>query len=156
MLLLLGPQAHPFHLSRCEMDYRPDRQTIEIAIKLFSDDLEEGMNFRFQDKMWLGTDQEHPKADTLLLAYLNEHLHVSVDGAGLAYTWVGKEVGMDVTWLYVECQHVPAAQAFQIQHTSLMELFEDQRNMLDFRCNGQKHSLLFRKGEGPQVVLLEE
>ncbi len=144
--------AHPFHLSTCEIDYRPDKQRLEIAVKVFTDDLEEGLAFRFQEKIWLVEENEAAEIDRKLYTYLNEKVQINADQQPLAMSWVGKDVQMDVTWLFVEVENVPEVKQWEIVNRILFELFDDQRNMLTFRANGKKETRLFQHKESKHQV----
>src|SRR5688500_14334850 len=67
-------EAHPYHISVAEIKYNPKTQSLEIALKLFTDDLEETLS-KLAGKPVLVTDVAAPK---LLEAYFQKNFLVEL------------------------------------------------------------------------------
>lgn len=129
--------AHDFHYSRTDIHWNSTRHTAQATVRMFTDDLERVMLETHAishpqsetPRLWLGDASEWLGADSLALAVVNEHLEVRVAGRPLSWTWVGKEVSLDVTYLYFESDalDVPPAE-WTVTSTLLLAQFEDQVN----------------------------
>jgi hypothetical protein len=90
----------------------------------------------------LGTDHEPPQADSLLFRYILKNFQVRLDGQSRRPVFIGKEVELDVTWCYVEIEHVDDFTILEITNKMLTELFEDQSNIVNVRAFGRTSGLL--------------
>ena len=143
-LVLLSP--HEFHLSLTEIDHNAEKKTLQIAVKLFTDDLTVALERSGKKKLNIGAQNEVPEANELIAAYLKQLLLLKVNGKQVAFDYLGKEAEKDATWCYVEVKNVAKVQTLEVQNTLLLEAFDDQTNMVNLNINGRKKSGLARKG----------
>lgn len=143
-LVLLSP--HEFHLSLAEIDHNAEKKTLQVAVKLFTDDLTVALEKPGAPKLYIGTADEPPKANEIIAAYLKQHLLLKVNGKEVAFDYLGKEAETDATWCYVEVKNVARIKTIEVQNTLLLEAFDDQTNMVNLNINGIKKSGLARKG----------
>lgn len=137
------PAVHDFHTSLTEINYNPKTKSLEMTIRVFTDDLELALTTINNGKA-VKIKPEDFSTDALTLKYLRKHLaFVSPNKDVVAYDFIGKEVELDATWLYVE---VPAATNFQgysIFNSIMTELFDDQTNLLNLIYPDKKKSFVF-------------
>ena len=138
--------AHEFHLSLTEIRHNSESRSIEVSIKLFTDDLLVALEQAGAPKMELGTENEPPEANELIESYLKAHFKLMVNGKPTEFTYLGKEAELDATWCFVEVKDVKKVQNIEVQNTLLLEAFDDQTNMINLNINGRKKSGLARKG----------
>lgn len=143
-LVLFSP--HEFHLSLTEIDHNAEKKTLQIAVKLFTDDLTVALERSGKKKLNIGAQNEVPEANELIAAYLKQLLLLKVNGKQVAFDYLGKEAETDATWCYVEVKNVAKVQTLEVQNTLLIEAFDDQTNMVNLNINGRKKSGLARKG----------
>ena len=136
---------HDFHLSKAEVHYNEQNQSLEISLHIFLDDLEDGMMQIGMENPNFSTSQEHPKADSLLYVYLASHFAAIVDDQKISFDFLGKEDGEDLTaiWCYLEGKNVPPPKKIEIENTILVDLFDDQKNIVAFTSPMKKEFLLF-------------
>ena len=60
-------------------------------------------------KIWLGDDEEWSAVDEAIAAWLDANLTLQLGDSTLAWTWVGKEIELDVSYLYLESAPSQAA-----------------------------------------------
>ncbi len=145
LVLVFGP-LHEFHLSLMEIDHNTEKKTLQIAVKLFTDDLTVALEKPGGVKLHIGTPNEPPKANELIANYLKQHVLLKVNGKDVVFNYLGKEAETDATWCYLEVQNVAKVQTLEVQNTLLLESFDDQTNMVNLKINGRKKSGLARKG----------
>ena len=68
----------------------------------------------------------------------------------MEYTFIGREITDDLaaTWCYLEIPEVKDCRSMTIKNDILMELFDDQRNIIDITGpQNQRGYFLFHKGK---------
>ena len=124
---------HNFHFSRTEAQWNPESNTVQVTMRLDTDELElalqkhQGLPEAF--RIWLGDDQEWPEANSAIYLWVTDHLSIHVAGTDCVWNWVGKEVELDVTYLYLESQPVDGKAAeWRIDNTLFLDQELDQVN----------------------------
>lgn len=153
-------EAHPFHTSQAEADYRPAAGKLEVALRLFTDDTEvalsrrAGRTVKFAGVSTLETD-------ALLEAYVRALFVVTApDGAVQRLTWIGREItdGGQHLWVYFECALPGGPARARIANRVLRETFSDQINSVRVRDHGaapaRQVTLLFT-GDAEQTVVFD-
>jgi hypothetical protein len=142
LLGLAGAGAHPIHLSLTTIDCNARSKSLEITHRFFVDDFEKEVEAWADAKLRLGTPQEHAQADSLLRAYLALHFSLRLNDKPAAGVFVGKEVEAEHIWIYVEVPDVKKLRKAEVRHTSLLGRFDDQRNLVNFSCEGEKKAVI--------------
>lgn len=131
-------KLHDFHFSRTDMRWNPQTQTVQTTLRVFTDDLE--LALRNHDdlgeevKIWLGDDEEWPSADDAIAAWLDANLTLQLGDSILAWTWVGKEIELDVSYLYLESSPVSGRGAtWRVTNRLFFREFADQVNEVYLR-----------------------
>ncbi|WP_459516182.1 DUF6702 family protein [Aquirufa regiilacus] len=145
---LLG-NVHPFHSSVGECIYNAKDKVWEISIRLFQDDLEQGLT-AFTSKRFVF--QEDPQTDKVLESYLRKHLGVQVNQQlTTPYRYLGWEPVKDVIWVYVEVPTEQYLKGMYWENSLLAETFPDQTNLFHVARGEQKHSYLFQENKWIQL-----
>ncbi len=150
--LLLG--VHPFHLSVTEMFHNAEEQRLEVSVKLFVDDVELAIEKAGFGKTYLSTKKEVEKAEVFIYAYLLDNLELSLDGAEVAFSYLGREYEPgNVMWCYLEVKDVNAFSKVSLRNHILTEVFDDQQNIVHIKRAQQTKSLRLRKGKDKAQVI---
>ena len=160
-LLLLMPlmalARHTYHSSILELRINPDKQQVELALKVFTDDLENALSKGRPQHLSLQDPRALPLAD----AYVREHLALTLPAAApgqtsqaLAVQFVGMQPEKDAYWLYAKAALPRATTSFLLRNTILLDLFSDQMNIVNAEGNAKKVSALFRAGHEQEVISL--
>lgn len=150
--------SHDFHVSQCEIQYRPGEGQIAVAMHLFIDDLELALNNVGYDSLYLCTEKEDQAANDLILEYLQAHFSITLDGKVMKYALLGKEVSEDLmgVWCYIEALDVPPFSSATIRNEVLLNTFDDQKNIVSFEYLGvRKKHFLFDRKDPVQNFLIE-
>jgi len=120
---------------------------VEVALKVFFDDLEDGVVQIGGPELHLFTEKEHQDADQWVFKYLSQNLKMEINGKNAQLNWVGKETDskhdIQSLWVYMEVKDVRKIKELKISNTILSDVHSDQRNMLHLKCNDKKVSWLF-------------
>lgn len=147
-LLAMQPaSAHDYHASITDVAYNPRTQSLEVAVKVFMDDLEDALSRQAKSNITYSSSSVAVKEQ--LADYLKSTLSFElVKGKPLKARLVGSEEDADVVWLYVE---VPVQQAaltqLYIKNAILTDMFTDQMNIVNVNYNGKTESVLLQPGE---------
>jgi hypothetical protein len=136
LTLTSSAPAHKFHFSFTEVVHNTQNQSLEITIRIFTDDLENTLQSEREELLRLGDEREHEDADLLIESYLKNNFSLQINGTPLVLDFLGKEVDHDITFCYLELPQVPPTNAMTIQSTILFELFSDQLNRVKVEFNG--------------------
>lgn len=141
---------HEFYVSVCEIDYNEENKSLEIALKLFTDDLEKAIEK--QGVVGYKLDDTE-KSDEYLFKYLKNGFQLTVNGKKIEYTFIGKEVLLDnVTWCYMEAKGIAEVKSVEVMNALLTELFDDQKNMVHVKVGDKTKSLILRKSANKDVL----
>lgn len=153
LLLPLLAWAHAYHASIMELRVNPQKQRLEVALKLFTDDLEKALSVNQAAPVRLDVT---PRAqlDPLLGSLLRRSVQFSArpNEPQLPLTLVGLQKESDAYWLYFTVPLPATARGVSLRHQLLQDLFPDQMNIVNLDANGRKQSLLFREGEERQEL----
>ena len=148
--------AHKFHTSFTRVEYDASAQSVEITIRTFADDLESILTRRHRRSVRLGKDKE---AERLVFEYLKNNFELQTGGGGareatrsVELRWVGMELRADAAWLYVEGHVQGGLGGARLRNQLLFDLFEDQVNLVNVLYEGKKSDLVFKRGDGAQVI----
>jgi hypothetical protein len=136
--------VHPFHVGLAELHI--DSQGVQLAIRVFTDDLEMALGKRFRT----GVDLAH--GDSLSHAQmiqnlLRETVTLTADRQAVQFAYIGREWEEDAVWLYLEGDFYRRATEWALKITLLSELFPDQRYVTRIHQYGQTGSQLL---SGPE------
>ena len=137
------------------MHFDAKSQTVEISIRMFTDDLETALTRESGGKpVQFGGPV---KLDPLLERYVRKHFIVAdTQRKQRPYTYVGYEQESDAHWVYLE---MPASgtdtfRNLVMKQDILMDVFGDQVNLVNIQYHQQKKTVVFRNNQPVQAVSL--
>ena len=150
LTVLLVP--HDYFISILTMRHDPVAHTIDMTWHMTAHDVEHALANVADLK--LGSQHEHPKADSLLNAYFVDHLHLSKDNSELQWQWIGKELERENLFCYMQVQHMNSLVGLRISNTLLHDVFAEQQNKViveGIGGGGPVWTYTFNLGDGPVV-----
>jgi myo-inositol catabolism protein IolC len=147
--------AHDFHVSKCLIEYNPQVKALQISMHIFIDDLELALESQGTERLFICTRMEHPKAETYMQRYLEQNFQLSVNKKSIKYNFLGKEISEDMAavWCYLEITDITAVQSVQVTNSLLMEVYDDQKNLVQIKVPGKKQGyFMFEKGRSTDKV----
>ena len=149
-LSLNAYQIHDFYISVCQIDVNEASQSLELTLKIFTDDLEETMKNNGAGQLNIGLPEESASTEKLLAEYLLKNIRIHLDGKKMSARFLGKENEANVTWIYIEVPNVSNFKSLRIKNTVLMDSFDKQTNLINVIKKKVKKSLILNteKKEG--------
>jgi hypothetical protein len=140
--------AHPFFISLTEMRYNPNTKKMEIAQKIFWDDLEVALAKDFKESVDFLNPKDKTKLNNQIKTYLLKHNQVWVNGKPLSLTYLGYEVDEEAAWIYMESSPAELPKTVEVRNTILVEEFSGQQNIIHVYFQSKSpRSMLLGKGE---------
>jgi hypothetical protein len=116
---------------------------MEISCKLFTDDIEEALQKLNHTRVDLARSGENKMVHQQVRAYLQERLHVVINGIPSKLELVGFETENDITWFYLESTvEVPKTTPVNIKlsNSLLYDFLPHQTNVVQVIWNGQERT----------------
>ncbi len=155
-LSLLSFAMHKYYVSITEAAYNVESEKFEISVKFIGHDLEGALEEAGAPNLYLGTEKEHEKADYYLEQYINQRLHMIVDGESLNCKFIGKEINNDdFIYCYLESNKIASPKKITIKNTLLTEVFNKQANTVYLKVGGQKFNYSLNKGKVSETHTIE-
>lgn len=133
---------HKFYVSNTIVEQNPRTGSLEIMIKLFTDDLERAIQQDGHPDIRLTGDDNHA-TNVAIQSYLEKHFWLKFQSRLTPLIYVGQEVEADLTICYFELAQLPEFNFIEVKNNLLMEVFADQKNVVDININGKRQTLIF-------------
>ena len=122
--------------------YCASKKTFEIAIKIFSDDLQLAISNEINKEVEIGTEREVENADELIQNYIQNHFNLLADKTKIKLNYIGRELiekEFFAMWIYLEAENIEDFKELMVFNTVLIE-----------EHNTQQNDIFFKKGERVQ------
>lgn len=132
--------AHPIHLSMTEFFQGKEGQPMEMSVTLFMDDFATAINYKAHEKQ---VQQGKLKPETLMERYLKEKLSVQINDKAVDFALERTESNMNAVTCYFRFRpQVSEVHHIRIESKIFLELFDDQRNMVQIQIPGKKNGMI--------------
>lgn len=149
--IMLTAALHPIHLSVTEIYTLEKTQELAFSITFFLDDFGSAAGY---DKYAEDINSGKMTVDDLIMNHLKQHLIIKVNDQPLAYEMISKETNFPSVTCQMRFKNVPKdLKSLEVKNTLLLDLFDDQKNMVNIRIPGEKEGtmLLNRKKKKSSV-----
>lgn len=138
---------HPFYVSVTEVHHNAGEQSLEISIRIFTDDLENTLRMHANGaKIDLMNPPPGGAMDSALKKYISSRLQFKVNGSARAMQYIGFERVDESIWAYFEIPQVPVLNKLGVHNPLLYEYKQEQINMIHIVNGKQRQS---RKLDNP-------
>jgi len=121
---------HPYYVSVTEIEYKPTEKEVQIAGKLFIDDLEYALAQEFKTKVEILNTTAKQKNEKLLAAFFQKHLKISIDGKPVSFALLGFDREEEAIWTYLEIKNVNQLKSATVFNDLLYGFRQDQINII--------------------------
>ncbi len=126
--LLLAPVPHDSFISILTIHHNTEKKELDLTWRMTAHDIEHALEP--QGRLQLASPHELPKADSLINAYLNDHLLLDIHGSPLRWKWIGKELQGENLYCYLQIDSVADPEGLTVSNTLLQDVFGDQQNIV--------------------------
>lgn len=136
MLTGLLSIAHPFFVSVVDINHNQKEATLEISVRVFSDDLEKTLQQYSKQKIDILKPTDKVIIEKYLLAYASERLKIGVNGKPVKFNLIGYEQQMESTWCYFEIEKQPVVNQVSVDCSLLYDFESNQVNIVHVKAKG--------------------
>jgi len=149
--------SHPFYISLTEIRQNPNSNRLEIATKIFWDDLEVGLSSFHEETIDFLNPDDPEMLQQQVEAYLKENFQIWIAEKEINWVLLGFEVEEDAAWFYLESDPVKLENNIRIKNSVLIEDFSTQQNIIHvYQGNSRSpRSLLLGKGQETEELKLK-
>ncbi len=144
--------AHNFHVSISNGEVNPKTESLQLYMKIFMDDLEDGILASTNKALNLGKADVHPKADTLISSYILSHFSIKSNDQKLNFRYIGKEIEQDIVFVYLEVPVNVNVKVLTITNTLFFDRFDDQSNIVNIEVRGKVESAFLEKSKPTRTL----
>jgi hypothetical protein len=145
--------SHPFHISLTEIRQNQQSKKLEIAQKIFWDDLEKGLKNFHQVEVDFLNPKDAEKLKSQVNTYLLSTNEIWIDRKKVNLKFLGYEIEEDAAWFYFESEPVTWIGTFEVKNTLLIDPFPEQQNIIHIYPPGKSlKSLLLGKGNEKGII----
>ena len=148
LLLFSSIVLHPLHVSLSNIDYDKDKQTIDIAIKMFDDDIRPAIYKKYNISLPTNNEVEFVNIDSLFNEYISDNFIVWFDNSKRQkLNYVKKEKKTDAIWFYFTVEVNDKMESITIKNTLLNDLYDDQKNLIMYKSGSNEKANIFDKNK---------
>ncbi len=146
--------AHDIHICKTDLHFKSEKQSMQISVHIFLDDLEEELVKIGAKEPRLCTEKESENAESFLIKYITDRVKIKNEIQEFQLEYVGKEPSEDLlaVWCYFEIP-METISDLKVINTIMFEKFDDQQNMISFKIDGKRKAFhITQKGDGFQKL----
>ena len=130
--IVLSIVLHNYYVSVSHINFAADEATLQISVKVFTDDLEAAVLDYSGVQLHLIDELPHAKADSLIFNYImhcnSYYLNDRLEPETVQY--IGYELDSEALWCYLQIDSVVALKSIKVQSKLLLDVFESQSNLI--------------------------
>jgi len=136
MLIGLLNVAHPFFMSVIDINHNQKEATLEISVRVFSDDLEKTLQQFSKQKIDILNPTQKDLIEKQLQAYVSQRLKLNVNGKPVSFRILGYEQQMESTWCYFEVDNQSSIKTVSVDCSLLYDYETNQVNIVHMKTKG--------------------
>ncbi|MBL0884529.1 MAG: hypothetical protein IBJ16_14500 [Chitinophagaceae bacterium] len=136
MLIGLLNVVHPFFMSVIDINHNQKEATLEISVRVFSDDLEKTLQQFSKQKIDILNPAQKESIEKHLQAYVSQRLKLKVNGKPVNFRILGYEQQMESTWCYFEAENQPLINIVDVDCSLLYDYESNQVNIVHMKTKG--------------------
>ncbi|NEW80474.1 MAG: hypothetical protein GZ086_13850 [Gelidibacter sp.] len=152
VLPLFAFTMHKYYVSLCEIEYLKEKQSIQITLGVFIEDLEFTLDKNSGKQLNLGSKTEVANVDNYYKKYLIEHLQISVNGKNQLYKYIGKEYDGDIVRFYLEITDIKEFKSIEVTNNILINEFPDQKNIVKIKVKDFNKTFYLNKSSDKSLL----
>jgi len=150
--LISASTAHKFYVSITKIEYVVESESLQIITKIFTDDMEEVLQARYNKDISLGTKKETKAHTEILKEYILQKLKIRVNGKTVELNYLGREYENDIVKSYIEVPGIKNLKSIEVENKVLMDLFDEQQNIIHVKIAKRRRSMMLDV-DNPKGVL---
>ena len=150
-LLFVQATIHPYYVSTLDIDYRPDREALQITMRVFTDDWQLMLNTHYDKSLRLDPDTDEEQMVIHSIDYILQYLELNLNDTYVNPSVLGREYHDDQLVLYLEVMGVVELQTLTVSNRILFAELEGQQNIVRIKTPSKRKSFLQSQGRARDV-----
>ena len=149
------PCPHKVLISVTNLEFNQSKQTVEVVIRVFTDDLENALSRSGARTVKIdpASAGKNRRVGDLVMAYLRSNFELkNKAGRPVTLSWNGIEGQIDMFWLYVKGRMPGGLEGAQMRNKIFCELFDDQVNIVNAKRQGKQVGLMFESKDDFKIL----
>lgn len=139
-IFLIGGKPHPFYLSVTDVKYNEKNKSLEIACKMFTNDIEDALKRTTKTSVDLLHPKDKKETEKILFDYISKRLILNLNGKIQTLKYIGYEKEEDVIWTYMEIEKCEKPKQLNITTSLFYDFLKEQINLVSLEVGGKKQS----------------
>ena len=152
VLPLFAFTMHKYYVSLCEIEFIKEKQSIQITLGVFIEDIEVSLNKNSGKRLNLASKTEAENVDYYYKNYLNKHLQFSVNGKNHQYKYIGKEYDGDIARFYLEITDIKELKSIEVINNVLTDDFGEQKNIVKIKVKDFNKTFYLNKSNDKSLL----
>jgi len=147
---------HKYYMSVTTINYLEKEKSLQVTSIIFIDDFEKLLQERYGIKGALATPEEHKDVSIYIEKYLRKKFILKVNSKVVKFNFIGTEYDNDTMKCYLEFLNldINKIENIEIENTILMDVFNEQQNIIHFKMNKKKKSMLLIREKNKGMLKL--
>jgi len=140
--MLTGVMAmlHPFFVSVIEINHNQKEATVEISVRVFSEDLEKTLQKYTTVKLDITNPPDKAFLEKQISNYITQKIKLKINGQAVSLHYLGHEIQRESTWSYFEIAKIPEVKKIEVDCSLLFDYEKSQTNILHVKSKGVEKS----------------
>jgi len=131
---------HPFFVSVIEINHNAKEKSVEVSMRIFTDDFEGALKKFSNTKIDLANPANKEAIDKNIVSYVKQKMYVQINGKPALLEYVGYEIKKESVWVYFEIDNITTVKKVEVNCNLLYEYQEKQMNIFHVNANGKEKS----------------
>ncbi len=131
---------HPFFVSVIEINHNAKDATVEISVRVFTEDLEKTLQKYTPTKVDIANPPDNDFIEKQISTYLSQKLKLKIDGRPVTLNYVGHEIQKESVWCYLEVPKVADLKKLEVNCTLLYDFEKTQSNIFHVKGKNTEKS----------------
>jgi hypothetical protein len=152
VLPLFAFTMHKYYVSLCEIEFIKEKQSVQITLGVFIEDLEFTLNKNSGKHLNLASKTEVGNIDDYYKKYLNEHLKIALNGKIQSFKYIGKEYDGEIARFYLEITDIKELKSIEVTNNILTADFSDQKNIVKIKVKDFNKTFYLNKSNNKSLL----
>ena len=132
--------SHPIFVSVTEIEHNITAKTLEISVKIFTDDFETSLRKAYNTKVDLLDLKVKPAMNPLVNGYIQKHFNIKADGKTVQLAFLGFEQQEEGIMAFFEVKNIASIKTIDVTNNILYEYKDQQMGIIHVLVNGNRKS----------------
>lgn len=131
---------HPFFVSMIEVNHNAKEATVEISVRVFTEDLEKTIQKYTPTKLDMLKPADKAFLDKQISNYLSQKIRFKINGQPVTLQYLGHEIQQESVWSYFEVPKISDLKKLEVDCTLLYDFEKSQSNILHVKSRNMEKS----------------